>query len=693
VFIEISPHPLLTKAISDTLADTHHHSVATLQRDTHDTLTFHTNLNAAHTSHPPRTDHPPEPHPAIPTTPWQHVRYWIDTTQLLPASVSPRPRPNLTDDVDTAEGIPAGWLYEPEWLTRPLPTGVTASDGPWLVLAEPELGAEVARVLDARVTVRPAALAEDNADQSALLDALRGADYVLYAPTPDARVDVTSAYRLFNAARRLAATLAVTALPPKLFVVTRNAQPLSEGDRANPVHAALWGLGRTLALEHPEIWGGIVDLDDAVPAALTARYIAAEARADDSEDQVVYRAGVRHVPRLERRQPPPTTGALSPDTSHLVVGATGNIGPHLIRQLADMGAKTIVAVSRNPGSRLRALAGCLSSGGTTLIEVAADAADEAAMTVLFNRFGADLPPLEGIYLAAFAGGPVTLRDMTDDDVTTMFRPKLNVGWLMHRLSLKTPVRHFALFTSISGLIGSRWLGHYAATTTFLDTLAYARRALGLPAAVVNWGVWKSLADAQTDARQVTSASGLEPMADEVAIRALGWALSPDAPVRLTVVDADWPRLAAAYRTRGSLRIVDDLLARDDTASAATETEFRGALRNCTPERRRDMLADQIAALASAVMGLSASDALDPAAGFFQLGMDSLMSVTLQRNLSELLGEELSPAIVFDYPTVEALADYLTTVLPELAEAQRLAADDYDDLTEDELLQQLSERLG
>ena len=56
--------------------------------------------------------------------------------------------------------------------------------------------------------------------------------------------------------------MAASASPPRLFILTRNAQPLSEGDRANPVHAVLWGLGRTLALEHPEIWGGVIDLDD-----------------------------------------------------------------------------------------------------------------------------------------------------------------------------------------------------------------------------------------------------------------------------------------------------------------------------------------------------------------------------------------------------------------------------------------------
>jgi phthiocerol/phenolphthiocerol synthesis type-I polyketide synthase A len=87
-FVEVSPHPVLTYAISDTLADVHHHSVPTLQRDTHDTLTFHTNLNATHTVQPPNTDHPAGPHPVIPTTPWHHSRHWITTKERLDAAGS-----------------------------------------------------------------------------------------------------------------------------------------------------------------------------------------------------------------------------------------------------------------------------------------------------------------------------------------------------------------------------------------------------------------------------------------------------------------------------------------------------------------------------------------------------------------------------------------------------------------------------
>jgi phthiocerol/phenolphthiocerol synthesis type-I polyketide synthase B len=332
-----------------------------------------------------------------------------------------------------------------------------------------------------------------------------------------------------------------------------------------------------------------------------------------------------------------------------------------------------------------------------VVTAAADAADESAMSALFDRFGADLPPLAGIYVAAFGGGPITLLDMTSDDVTAMFRPKLDVVSLLHRLSLRHSVDQFVLFSSISGLTGSRWLAHYTATSTFLDTFALARRAAGLPATAINWGLWKSLSDSQSEEeRQVTLASGLEPMADEVAIQALPLLTGPGAPARPTVVAADWALLAAAYRTRAALRIVDNLLTTGDSADspAARSTEFRNALRDAEPTRRRGILVDHVTAQVVSAMGLASAQLLDPTAGFFQSGMDSLMSVTLQRALSDSLGETLPASVVFDYPTVEALSDYLATMLPEVAEAaEDESADDYEDFSDDELLKELSDRLG
>jgi phthiocerol/phenolphthiocerol synthesis type-I polyketide synthase B len=638
-FIEISPHPLLTKAISDTLTDpdignSHHHSLGTLQRDANDTIAFHTALNATFTVAPPLGEHPPEPHPPLPRTPWRHTRHLLDFAPALRAG-GPRRSARRTPVAEDSP-VPADWLYENAWVDRPLPADPAGSAGSWAVLGDDVLAGELgAGPLDV-------------------------AQHVLFVPPAGgSSIDVAAAYRLFNEVRRIATELVALPSPPTLFFLTRNAQPVVDGDRANPVHAVLWGLGRTLALEHPEIWGGVIDVDESMPAVLAAGRVRDEAAAGDGEDQVVYRAGVRHVPRLHQCGAGAAGTELSIGSSHLVIGATGHIGPSLIRQLAGMGAGTIVAVSRNPGEKLSELVRELSERGTTLVVAAADVTDEKAMAALFDRFGGDLPPLEGVYLAAFAGGPVTLADMTDEDVTTMFAPKLDALGVLHTLSLRTDLRHFVLFSSISGLLGSRWLAHYTATSAFLDTFTQARRNLGLPATVVNWGLWKSLSDLQTEAGDVMSSAGLVPMEDAVAIQALPLVMGPGAPAQTVVVDADWPLLAAAYRTRGALRIVDDVLAQADAAGAdAPESEFARELRECPPERRRELLADHLAATASAVMGLPAGQVLDSQAGFFQLGMDSLMSVTLQRRLAAGLGIGLPAALIYEYPTVSALTDAL-----------------------------------
>ena len=136
-------------------------------------------------------------------------------------------------------------------------------------------------------------------DRDTLRAALTDVDNVLFAPeSAGSLIDVASAYDLFNEARALVEVLVSMPSAPRLHILTRNAQPVAEGDRANAVHAVLWGLGRTLALEYPEIWAAVVDVDDSMPAALTARLVLAEAQAGDGEDLVVYRAGARHVPRL-----------------------------------------------------------------------------------------------------------------------------------------------------------------------------------------------------------------------------------------------------------------------------------------------------------------------------------------------------------------------------------------------------------
>jgi phthiocerol/phenolphthiocerol synthesis type-I polyketide synthase C len=250
-FIEMSPHPLLGHAVNQTLADVHHHFIPTLQRDAHDTHTFHTNFNAAHTVQPPATPHQPEPHPVLPATPWHHTSHWISiSAKNRRGGLSPR----------------GDWQYDFAWPVRPLSDDETGS---WLVFVDDSHASAIVRALGDGTSVHlmsTSVLADDSAGPT-LLDPLGSAANVLYAPDiSSAQFDAEAGFQLFSAARRLTAALATMTHQPRLYILTRTAM---SDDHDDPAYAILWGLGRTLALQHPDIWGGIVELDESALAEQT----------------------------------------------------------------------------------------------------------------------------------------------------------------------------------------------------------------------------------------------------------------------------------------------------------------------------------------------------------------------------------------------------------------------------------------
>ncbi|WP_156737588.1 beta-ketoacyl reductase, partial [Mycobacterium sp. E735] len=219
---------------------------------------------------------------------------------------------------------------------------------------------------------------------------------------------------------------------------------------------------------------------------------------------------------------------------------------------------------------------------------------------------------------------------------------------------------FVVFSSISGLTGSRWLAHYTATSGYLDALVYARRSLGLAATTVNWGLWKSLADSDGDAGQVSVGTGLLPMDDETAITALPLVSSPAAGAHSVVVEADWPLLAEAYRIRGALHIVDDLL--PDSAGAALIPAKDWS--HLTPAQVHRELESGLRGIVARELRIPEPE-LESDRPLAELGLNSLGAMAIRREAETLVGVEISTTMLFNHPTVAALADQLTKmVAPE-----------------------------
>nr|WP_269475773.1 type I polyketide synthase [Streptomyces gossypiisoli] len=572
-----------------------------------------------------------------------------------------------------AGGAPAAWLHGLTWQPAPPSDGVP--EGPVVVVGTGVLAdalAERLRRLGVECRSVPGLSAADRT-----VTGLRrhlGLDgdvrHVVHLPAPGTGPE--SAVRLTLDAVRLVRAVA-GAEGPRLWFATVQAQPVRTGDVLDPGHAALWGIGRTAALEHPSAWGGLVDLeapsgrDD---ADNSARALAAElAAGPGAGTQSAHRAAVRHVPRLTARRLAGTRGPavrLDPDGVHLVVGATGRTGPALLTRLAALGARHLVLVSRRGEARGAApTVERLRSTGVTVHEVAADVADENAMQALFARFGGELPPLRGIFQAAFVEDVALLADLTPERVTAVLRPKVAGTALLHRLSADHPVEHFLCFSSTTALLGSQGLAHYAAANCYVDALVHERRRAGTPAHVVNWGPWRD--GLAPEVRDAVTATGMRLMPGERAAAALDHVLGGDA-AQLVVADADWCAVAAAYAMRTPVALLAEFHQDADAAPAGSghsggqgaapwaEDEVAALLAAAhTPDRRREIVVAHVRATVARALDLDGPQALDPDADFRAYGLDSLMTMTVLRRL-KVLAPGLNLAAISPHRTVTALAD-------------------------------------
>lgn len=607
---------------------------------------------------------------------------------------------------DGAERPAREWIHRsiwrqapppPAWDPRPVLVVSGADIGQTLTAALIDAGADPAST----VHVPWPDMASEPADsqQRWIPDTTSTALVLVIPPISGDPLAPTAARELFAATRRLVLEVAQYGSGASVAVVTRAGRAIDPGERVDAAHAALWGLGRTLALECATVWAGLIDVDPRTPASLWALPCVANAQRADGESEVVLRGTRRLVPRLVTAPPRLASGAALRSGSRLVIGATGKLGTTLIRQLVRDGADHIVAVSRHPEGQLDELVAEMGSAGVDIVVAACDVTVEESVANLLARFGTDLPELRGIYLITYSGHPVAIESMSEADIATMFATKIDAAERLHRLTMGLTLDHFVTFSSISGVLGSRWLGHYGATTTYLNALAHNRRADGLVATSPNWGPWTSFAAADTEvAARVMMQSGFELMDDSRAIGLLAALTEPESDPNPTVASVNWAMLSAAYGTRTTVRTIEELL----TESTAGGGAISRALAEAAPAARPGLLHEAVREMVAGVLGVEIAS-LDPTVGFFQIGMDSLMSVDLQRALCDGLARALPLSVVFDYPTVDALTDHLMTVLPELrvedgadpaagdSDAQT-PPDHYDALSEDDLLRTLAERL-
>jgi acyl transferase domain-containing protein len=642
---------------------------------------------------------------SLPTYPFQRDRHW----QPAPSLVGPdRPaedggefwrlvREQDTAGVATALGVddrdavaavvPAlaswydqrqaeadldGWRYRIGWRPVSVPDAPRLS-GRWLAIVpagqeaaqlgawiDSALAALTDRGLDLHVLEVPA----DRADRVALAELLAGHDQV------DGVLSLLAPATTVLATAALVQALGDAAVAAPLWCVTRDAMAPEPG--ACPTgfdQAAVWGLGRVAALEHPERWGGLLDLPAELGSLAAARFGAVLTSSTHTspgdEDQVALRESAVFARRLDHA-PARAGEPWQPTGTVLVTGATGALGVEVARWLAEQGAPSLLLASRRgpeaPGAD--DLVKDLAGTGAQVRLAACDVADRDALARLLASVPTEFPLTTVIHLAGVLDDGV-LDALGPDRFDTVLRPKSHAAWNLHELTRDLGLSAFVVFSSLAATVGNAGQANYAAANAYLDGLAEYRRARGLAATSIAWGLWGGHGMADSGAAQnVGRATGISPLTPDRALRALRRALE-SGETTLTVADLDWTRFASVFSaTRpspllGDLPEVRELAAQEDTS---VPDGFAARLAGMTSGERARALEELVCGQVAKVLGYDGAGAVESSTAFRDLGFDSLGSVDLRNRLSKAAGVTLPVTLVFDYATPAALAQYLDAEL-------------------------------
>ena len=691
-FVELGPHPVLTPAVTQTAqaAGTAATALACGRRDEAEHVQFMMLLGglwaAGHRIDWSRVLPAAAP-TDLPLNRWQRERLWVRQAQQMAGT--------RTNNAPTVAAPQPSWLHALRWIADDT-AAAAPLHGSWCVVAEAGLGDAVR---DALIQGGAVARRVAPADFEAALTQGPACEAVVWlvADAPEA------GYQPVRALQALVRCTGTAARPPRLWIVTVGAQAVGDAPRQRVAlqAAAAWGAGRVIADEHPDLWGGLVDLDPAASAEHNAgALVNALATA---APQTALRDSRRYVLRLQplASEPvEPVPVAWRADSSYLISGGLGAIGLEVAASLVAQGARRLVLMGRHglpPRSRWSAgdlderiaqrvaAVRALESAGAAVHVIEVDLCDGAAVAGALQAFADEAwPPIRGVIHAVGVLHNRLALELDTHTYQEVVRPKLDGA--LHLDRLLPGLEQFILFSSISAVFGLPGMANYAAANAALDALAADRHARGLPALSIQWGPWDGVGmhsgEVAERNMQDLHRQGVQGFDARQGI-ALLHALAGRPEASITAVAIDWGLMLTARRGRDVA-----LFARRVPASGAgVSGDLTERLAKAAPRERRALLEPIVRDALAQVLKLPAAR-LDARKPFGAMGLSSLLAMELRNRLESTLGRPLSATLAWNYPTLDTLVGFLCgePVVP-VARAQAAVVlavhDDIANLSDDE----------
>ena len=396
----------------------------------------------------------------------------------------------------------------------------------------------------------------------------------------------------------------------------------------------------------------------------------------------------RHIGKIVIQQPEgKSLPSIRPDGTYLITGGLRGLGLLTAEWLAEQGARHLALMGRSqPTQQAMETLKALEDAGVEVLIEQGDVSLETDVLRLLDRIQHTLPPLRGIIHSAGLLDDAVLVNQTWQHFETVMAPKVTGAQLLHRLTEKLALDFFVLYSSVASLFGSAGQANHAAANAFLDALAHFRHSQGLAALSINWGVWREVgAAADRGAVERSVEQGIDSFSPQEGLEVLGQ-LMHSSVNQIGVSPINWPLFLNGYKDHIPPFLTDiaaeELRAsmKSSEAQAATHrpeilahSQFLSQLAETPSDRKRNVLTSFVQAQAARVLGLLAHE-VKVQTPLNEMGLDSLMAIELRNLLGTALAlsRPLPVTLVYDYPTVVAISDYLASEVIHL-ESQPLAA--------------------
>ncbi|HET9914974.1 MAG TPA: beta-ketoacyl reductase, partial [Anaerolineales bacterium] len=395
-------------------------------------------------------------------------------------------------------------------------------------------------------------------------------------------------------------------------------------------------------------------------------------------------------------------------------GLTG-LGLLTARHLVKRGARHLVLMGRrNASESAQQIIAWMEEAGAQVVIQYGNVSKLSDVQRVLQQIEENMPPLRGIIHSAGVLDDGVLLQQNWDKFARVLSPKVDGAWHLHSLTKDMPLDFMVLFSSTAAIFGSAGQANHAAANTFLDMLAHYRRAQGLPALSLNWGIWSEVGiAAEKNVGERMKQQGVGTIFPEQGLQILDSMIDQDV-AQVIVTPIHWHTFLNTYANGSKpawlYGMEREAEQRTSTLPVATQPEksspaLMQRLAEAPSNQKLEILLAFVTEQVTKVLGLSSSDTVDPRQPLQELGLDSLTAVELRNLLSNTLKPERSlPAtLVFDYPTINALADFLAHDILKLdtkkTEKKSIQTDDVDllkdieSLSDEEVTKMLSNLQG